>query len=246
MKKSLLVVSLTFMLVAGLFAGSFLGAAPVSLAAETAQPANAVTVQGTSTIKVTPTIAYVSIGVSTFNKDVTIAQSDNAKKMDAVYKALTAIGIAKEKIQTVSYYISPRYDYKDNISVLAGYDVINSIQVTSDIAKVSNVIDLTVKQGINQANSISFGITDQERDAYYLQALDKAVVNAKTKAGVLAKAGGVTIGKPSQIIENSSASVTPIPYLAYDKAMVSAEGASTPISGGELDIIANVTVIYNY
>ena len=41
------------------------------------------------------------------------------------------LGIAKEKIKTVSYYISPRYDYKDNITTLSGYDVVNTIQVTT-------------------------------------------------------------------------------------------------------------------
>jgi uncharacterized protein YggE len=247
MKKNILIVSLAFMLIAGLFAGSLLGTTPVASAAETGQPLNAITVQGTSSITVTPTIAYVTIGVATFNKDVTIAQSDNAKKMDAVYKALSALGIAKEKIKTVSYYINPRYDYKDNISVLAGYDVTNAVEVTVvDLTKVSKVLDMTVKQGINQANAISFGISDQERDAFYLQALDKAVVSSKAKANALAKAAGVTVNKPAQIIEGNAGPIQPIPYPMYDKAMTAESATATPISGGELKVEANVTVIYNY
>jgi len=246
MKKSLYAIGLALMLVAGIFAGPLLGSSPVASAAETAQPESAITVQGTSSITVTPTLAYVNIGVSTFNKDAAVAQSSNATKMDAVYKALAALGIPKEKIKTVSYYISPRYDYKDNISTLAGYDVINTIEVTTDLAKVSKVIDMTVKQGVNQANSISFGISDEERDAYYLKALDKAMLNAKSKAAALAKAGGVTIGAPSQIIEGSSGYVQPLPYATYDRAMAGAAETATPISGGELKVEANITVIYNY
>ena len=244
-KKALFAAGMALMLVAGIVAGSLAGPAPVALAAETAAPVKAITVQGASSVTVAPTVAYVQVGVATFNKVAATAQTDNAKKMDAVYKALAALGIAKEKIQTVSYYISPRYDYKDNTTVLAGYDVINTIQVTTDLAKVSKVIDLTVQQGVNQANAISFGITDAERDAYYLQALEKAVQNAKAKAAVLAKAGGVTIGGPAQIIENSSGYVSPIPYPMYERAMAD-EAASTPISGGELKVEAAVTVIYNY
>ncbi|ATW26842.1 SIMPL domain-containing protein [Candidatus Formimonas warabiya] len=246
MKKAFFTVSLALMLVIGLFAGSFLDPAPVASAGDTAQPQNSITVQGTSSITVTPTIAYVSIGVATFNKDATIAQSDNAKKMDLVYKALADLGIPKDKIKTVSYDIHPRYNYKDNVSVLAGYDVTNTIQVTTDLAKVSNVLDMTVKQGVNEANSIYFGITDQERDTIYLQALDQAVVSAKAKATAIAKAAGVTVKEPFQIIEGSSASAPPITYLADVKSIRAADAASTPISGGELKVEANITIIYNY
>ncbi|NCB41164.1 MAG: DUF541 domain-containing protein [Clostridia bacterium] len=203
------------------------------------------TVNGSSSITVTPTIAYVTLGVATFNKDVLIAQSSNAEKMDAVYKALSALGIAKEKIKTVSYNISARYDYKDNVSVLAGYDVLNSVQVTvTDLKKVSKVLDMTVKQGINQSNSISFSITDSEREALYLKALASAVTSAKAKASALAAAAGVTIGKPSQIIESSSSVVYPPMYGMGDYAK--AESVATPISGGELKIEASVNVVYNY
>jgi len=244
MKKSLFVGSLALMLVVGAFAGSFLGAAPAAYAEAGAQTTNSITVNGTSSITVTPTIAYVTLGVATFNKDVIIAQSSNAAKMDAVYKALSDLGIAKEKIKTVSYNINARYDYKDNISVLAGYDVLNSVQVTvTDLTKVSKVLDMTVKQGINQSNSIYFGITDAERDATYLKALANAVTSAKAKAGALAAAASITIGKPSQIIENSSGVVYPV-YGMGDYAK--AESAATPISGGELKIEASVNVIYNY
>ncbi len=245
MKKNLLVISLALMLVVGAFAGSFLGSTPVASAETAASTVNSITVNGSSSITVTPTIAYVTLGVATFNKDVVIAQSSNATKMDAVYKALSALGIAKEKIKTVSYNINARYDYKDNISVLAGYDVLNSIQVTvTDLTKVSKVLDMTVKQGINQSNSISFGITDAEREATYLKALANAVTSAKAKAGALATAAGVSISKPAQIIEGSTNVIYPPMYQADN--MAKAESVATPISGGELVVEASVTVIYNY
>ena len=245
MKRNIMIVSLALMLVVGAFAGAFVGAAPAAYGETDAQATNSITVNGTSSITVTPTIAYVTLGVATFHKDAVTAQSSNAEKMDAVYKALTALGIPKEKIKTVAYNISARYDYKDNTSVLAGYDVINSVQVTvTDLTKVSKVLDMTVKQGINQSNSISFGVTDAERDATYLKALANAVANAKGKAGALANAAGVTIGKPAQIIENSSSAIYPPVYGLGDYAR--AESAATPISGGELKIEASVNVIYNY
>lgn len=246
MKRNMFILSLALMLVVGAFAGSFAGAAPAAYAETGAQTANSITVNGTSSITVTPTIAYVTLGVATFHKDVVTAQTSNAEKMDAVYKALSALGIPKDKIKTVSYQINARYDYKDNISVLAGYDVLNAVQVTvTDLAKVSKVLDMTVKQGINQSNSISFSITDAERDATYLKALANAVANAKVKAGALASAAGVSIGKPAQITESSSSAIYPPVYGMGDYA-ARAESVATPISGGELKVEASVNVVYNY
>ena len=244
MKRKMLTMGLVLMTC--LFAGSCSAAGQIaSDKDEVLQIKNTITVSGTASITVTPTIAYVNIGVATFNKDAVIAQSDNAVKMDQVYKALESLGISKDKIKTVSYNISPRYDYGNNISTLAGYDVTNGIQVTvTDLTKVSQVLDLTVKQGINQANSISFGITDQEKDEIYLQALAEAVANAKGKANALATASGLIVSNPLQIIEGSPSYVVPI--YSYDLDSVKAGDAATPISGGELKVEADVTLVYGY
>ena len=246
MKIRKLTLSLVLLLMVSLIAASCSAAGQIgSDADDILQIKNTITVQGTASITATPTIAYVNIGVATFNKEAAIAQSDNAAKMDQVYKALDSLGISKDKIKTVSYYISPRYDYSNNISTLAGYDVTNSIQVTvMDLTKVSEVLDMTVKQEVNQANSISFGITDQENDEFYLQALTEAVANAKAKANTMAAAAGLTVTTPLQIIEGSQNSASPIYSYAADSAK--AAETATPISGGELKVEANVTLVYSY
>jgi len=247
MKKSMYYLGLATLLVAGLLAGSFFGHADPVSALDQDSSVNTISVQGTASITTVPTVAYLTMGVETFHKDASVAQSENASKMDAVYKSLAAIGISKTTIKTVSYTINPRYDYKNETSTLIGYDVSNMVEVTvSDMAKVSKAIDVTVKQGVNKSNSIQFGITDAEREALYTQALEKAVKNAETKARALAKAAGVAIGKPSQIIENSNSTVPPIYGLGYERAAVQDLSVSTPVSGGELKVEASINVMYNY
>lgn len=218
-----------------------------AFSAEQVKERKTITVQGSSSVTAAPTIAYVSIGVTTFNKNAATAQGENAVKMDRVYKTLASLGINKDKIKTLNYNISPRYDYKNNVATLTGYNVINSIRVTvMDLKKVSDVLDMTVKEGVNQSNSISFGVTDEERDKLYLQALSQAVVNAKEKANTIATAAGITISKPANIIEGSSAHFVQPNYRAMDMAKMASEAAPTPISEGEMTIGANVTVIYDY
>ena len=226
---------------------TILGAGIPAFSAEQVKERKTITVQGSSSVTAAPTIAYVSIGVTTFNKNAATAQSENAVKMDRVYKTLASLGIKKDKIKTVNYNISPRYDYKNNVATLAGYNVINSIRVTvTDLKKVSDVLDMTVKEGVNQSNSISFGVTDEERDNLYLQALSQAVVNAKEKASTIAASAGIAVSKPANIIEGSSANFAPSNYRAMDMVKMASEAAPTPISEGEMTIEANVTVIYDY
>ena len=245
MKKMSFSIKSVLILVA-LFS-SILGAGIPAFSAEQVKERKTITVQGSSSVTAAPTIAYVSIGVTTFNKNAATAQGENAVKMDRVYKTLASLGIKKDKIKTLNYNISPRYDYKNNVATLAGYNVINSIRVTvMDLKKVSDVLDMTVKEGVNQSNSISFGVTDEERDKLYLQALSQAVVNAKEKANTIATAAGITISKPANIIEGSSAHFVQPNYRAMDMAKMASEAAPTPISEGEMTIGANVTVIYDY
>lgn len=245
MKKMSFSIKSVLILVA-LFS-SILGAGIPAFSAEQVKERKTITVQGSSSVTAAPTIAYVSIGVTTFNKNAATAQGENAVKMDRVYKTLASLGINKDKIKTLNYNISPRYDYKNNVATLAGYNVINSIRVTvMDLKKVSDVLDMTVKEGVNQSNSISFGVTDEERDKLYLQALSQAVVNAKEKANTIATAAGITISKPANIIEGSSAHFVQPNYRAMDMAKMASEAAPTPISEGEMTIGANVTVIYDY
>ncbi len=246
MKKNILTIILIFLLLFCLSACSFFSSGrKESSEYEDGQIKNTITVQGAASITVAPTIAYVSVGVTTFNKDAVIAQSDNAQKMEQVFNALDDLGISRDKIKTTSYSISARYDYTEYTSKLVGYDVTNGIMVTvTDLTKVSQVLDMTVKQGVNQANSISFGITDQENRQFYLQALAEAQTNARSKADALAAAAGIRSIKPLQITEGSPVYVVPVRYDVSDEEK--SGDPVTPISGGELKVGASVTVIYTY
>ena len=255
MKRNLLLVVTVLVLMVCIFIGLFFGMRQFVLCGSNTQQAQqtqqtqqenrTISVYGTSSVTVSPTIAYVNIGVVTFNSAAAVAQTENADKMKLVYEELDKLGIDSEKIKTISYSISEHYEYTNYSSQKTGYDVTNTIQVTvMDIEKVSQVLDVTAKQGVNQANSISFGISDEEKQKIYRKALSEAVESAKEKADTVAKATDITLDEPAQIIEN-----TPVydVWTRYDvSAVTKSEDSATPISGGELKIEANVTVIYNY
>lgn len=207
-----------------------------------ADETNTVTVNGVGTVTVKPDVAYINVGVETQDKDASVAQQDNAKKMAAVMAALKKAGIADKDIKTVSYNIYDRVDYKDGVQDQKYYVVTNMVKVTiNDTSKVGDVIDAAASAGSNQISSIQFGIKNE--DAVYAEALKLAMSSAKNKATAIMGTFGKTPGMPAKVMESSyfSGAVR----MEMNAVMADAK-MSTPISTGELTITANVTVDYNY
>jgi uncharacterized protein YggE len=88
----------------------------------------------------------------------------------------------------------------------------------------------------------------KDKNAAYQAARDTALADAKTKAEQLAKASGVTLGKPVMITDNTYSNV-PGP-IYYNKAQGmgatadTATTASTPLSAGQTEVTINVNVMY--
>ncbi len=250
MKNKILVAVFSMFLVVSIVAGvaSYVGgASPVQ--AEEAKDKNAISVNGSHTIKVAPDVAYISLGIKTLAKEPSVAQSENAKKMDAVQKKLLDLGIQKEDIETTNYNMREKYEYKKDERVFIGYEVTNTIRVTvKNLDSVGNIIDMSIKEGINQTGGLSFGISDEVRDEQYLVALKKAVENAKGKAMAIAGTVNVKLNNPTKIVEGTASIPQPMyrEYGAMKDEMVTGDGVSTPIAAGELEIRANVSVVYEY
>lgn len=201
---------------------------------------NKMTVSAAGTIKVMPDVAYVDLGVTTQNKDVKKAQSDNKGLMNALYTALENGGLTKDDIKTTNYGINPLYDYSTGKNVLTAYQVVNTVEITvKDLDKIGDYIDLAAAAGANTDYSITFDLLD--RNASYNQALTKAMEAAKGKADALASAGGYTI---AGVLEVSEGTYNYVPQYLSGAKNDAAGIAATPITAGQLDITANITVEY--
>lgn len=216
-----------------------------------AEASGAITVTGTGSIKVKPDIATINIGVTTDDADAGKAQETNSAEMNKVLKALKDNGVEDKDVQTSYFSIYPKYDYSYMVMsvtepTVSGYTVTNSVNVTvRDISKVGEILNAAISAGGNYGGNVSFSISDDSK--YYAVALDLAIKNAKSKADVIAKSIGVSIEKPSSVTE--SGYYRPISYsdYAYDAALKAVSGAgSVPISQGDLEVTATVTVEYGY
>lgn len=203
-----------------------------------------VMVQGEGTVKVKADIAYINVGVESKNVDAKVAQEENSKQMELVINALKDHGLTDEDIKTISYNIWRGVDYRSEEQI-EEYHVSNMIELTvKNIEDVGNVVDVTSGAGANQINSIRFSVSDEKK--YYNEALKIAMENANTKATSIMDTFGEKPNKPYKVIEQSfGGGFFQEANVAYDSVSAKA-GSSTPISSGDLEIKANLSVEYDY
>ncbi|MBM7614827.1 SIMPL domain-containing protein [Alkaliphilus hydrothermalis] len=223
------------------------GLSSITAKAEAPKGAGEISVAGTGKVMAKPDIGIVNIGIETSHKDSKIAQEENTKLSNQVMKALKDMSIKADDIKTSSYnmYRERHYNHQNGKTTDGDFKVGHSIEViVRDIDKVGNVIDTTTKSGATQVNNIRFGISDTS--IYYQEALRLAVKDANVKATTIADTLEVKVGKPSKVTEGGIAQ----PYQernVYYEAMKSMNDAGgTPIASGELEITAQIQVIYNY
>ena len=202
---------------------------------------------GTGNVIGTPDRAQVTFSVQTENTDVKKAQAENSAKMNSVIDALIAAGIPRDALKTTGYNIYPVYEESAGIMkpMVRTYRVTNTLTVTlHDVSKTGEVIDVAVANGINQADSIRFMLSDQQQKVLRTEALKKAVEQARSDADTVAGAMGTAIIG----VRNADISGGYYPVL-FENYQYAASGdmkmaSATPVQPGDITVSASVTITY--
>ncbi|HEX74459.1 MAG TPA: SIMPL domain-containing protein [Dehalococcoidia bacterium] len=190
-----------------------------------------------------PDIATLRLGIAAQAATVAEAQMQATEAMTKVMDSLIDNGVAENDIQTQYFNIRQvtKWNREREEEVVIGYRVTNKVTAKiRDIDKAGAIIDAVVEAGgdLTRIDGISFSV--DESTAYYEEARQKAMADAKVKAEQLAELAGVTLGKPTYISEG-------IPYPIYPRDyMYETAGAvpETPISPGEMELRLTVQVFY--
>ena len=250
-KKWILVASLVLMLaVVGLSGcgqvSPVSGTSPSELKVSLNSQQEGIWVSGTGKVSAVPDVAILRLGIEAQATSVADAQSQAAGAMEAVITALDDGGVAEKDIQTQHYNIRrvTRWDDKNMQEVVIGYRVTNMVTAKiREMDKVGSVIDAVAVAGgdLTRIDGISFSVDDPS--TYYGQAREKAMADARGKAGQLAELAEVKLGKPSYISEGAIYA-PPIYRQDFAEKVAGAPAMETPIVPGELEISLTVQVAY--
>jgi len=202
-------------------------------------------VTGQGKVTVVPDIVILRLGIQAQEASVAEAQTKASEAMDRVMAALTDNGVAKKDIQTQYFSIRQvtKWDRVKEEETVVGYRVTNMVMAKiRDIDKAGSIIDAVAEAGgdLTRIDSVAFSVDDPS--AYYEEAREKAMVDAKAKAEQLANLAGVTLGKPTYVSEGVQIPPPIYPRAVYEEAPVPAP--VTPISPGEMEISLTVQVVY--
>lgn len=215
------------------------------------QPQWQVQVAGQGKVAYQPDIANVTVGVQVdkaASAESALRQLND--KVGKVLQSLKALGVATADIETQNYTLYPQYDYRNNVSTLAGYNAnqqltieVRGLSSPSD-AKVSQVIAEATKAGANQVTGVAFDVSNL--NDLKQQARLKAIADAKSKAGSLAQAIGVRLGHVVGWWEN----VVQAPGVQYGGGVGGGEakgagaGMSPQVPSGSQEVIVEVNLSY--
>jgi len=225
---------------------SNLGEGVVSFAeADSDERLRLISVSGTVTKTASPELAYITLSIETLDKSASKSQSDNAIQANQVMAALENAGIAEDDIETSSYNVREEFEWNESMrkSVSVGYKTTNTIRVkVRDLDQVGNVIDVVVNAGANNISNVSFALTKETQAELRTMALKDASENARTKAQSIASGLGIGVGQVYSASESSSYAT---PSYARNYAMedaVAGSAAPTPITPGDIEFSATVSV----
>ena len=194
---------------------------------------------GEGTVSVKPDRARIDIGVVTQGLTAEAAAGQNAAQLQSVLTKLRATLGQKADIRTLSYALSPVYQYPKNGGkpAIDGYSAMNIVEVTSDdLPNIGKLIDAAAGSGANEIQRLQFTLKDEK--AARAEALRLAAMDARASAQAMAAGLGLKLGKVLLIEQAGQQGIRPM--MASMNARVGA--APTPVEAEPIEVRATVTL----
>jgi uncharacterized protein YggE len=221
----------------------FLVATAAAAAAQNVPPAPpVVVVRGEGEVRTAPDVAFITLATEHRANTAKDAQAQGATAMTGVQQRLTAAGVAKDAIRTLSYDLQPQFDYVNGKQVARGFLARNVVEVRVDqVTRVGELLEIVVTAGGTAVQGVRFDVKD--RTQLERQAISRAVADARARAVAAAEGAGTTTLAVVRI-EEEGVIRRPIeqPMMRMAADSVAAAPPPPPIAAGEAVIRATVTL----
>jgi uncharacterized protein YggE len=201
----------------------------------------------TAEVELKPDRATLVFTVESRGATAAKAGSETARKARAVIDTLRSLGVAADQLTTASVEINPEYVYpgQNQPPRVSGYVARNSVRVEIlRLEQAGALIDGGLAKESTGIGSLTFA--SSKSDEARRQAIELAVLKAKSEAESMAKAAGGTLGGLIELSAQPSYQ-RPIAQPMALKAMSASRGSDEmPISPGQLTVSATVTGRWGY
>lgn len=200
---------------------------------------NIVTVIGQAESQQKNQIATFTAGVNIVKANKDQAINEVNQKVNDLINSLKEFGISENDITTQTLSVYQQQDYQKSTTDKNLWSVTNSIEITlRNIDETSALTDLLNKSGANNVYGPNFRFEDTS--VIQKSLFTKAIMDAKSKAEIMAKASGRRLGKILSVTEGNNGGVNP--YYALRSDMGGMGGSAVEI--GSATINQSVTVVF--
>lgn len=202
-----------------------------------------IVVTGTSEVLAAPDEAVVRLGIVRQANTAEAAQQQANSVAEEILKAIAAAGVPTKDIQTARLVLTPVYNSRSTEQRIVSYNATNSVSVRVDnLNLIGNVVDAGLKAGANQLEGVVFRLKNELPSRE--EALKEAVQEARGKAQAMADALRVNLAEVQDATEGGVSVVPRVQSFAAVAGRAQDAVSPTPVSPGEIEIRANVTIRY--
>jgi len=207
-------------------------------------PVPVLVVSGNASVMAVPDQAIVRLGIVRQAASAQAAQQQANVAAQEILNAVEKAGVPPNQIQTARLVLTPIYaprnpDSRDAPRIVA-YNAMNTISVRlENLSIVGTVIDAGLKAGANQIEGVGFALRNDLPSRQ--QALKQAVEEARSKAQTMAEALRVNL---LEVLEVSEGGVSIVDRVEPVFASRAAAATETPVSPGQIEVRASVTIRY--
>lgn len=206
-------------------------------------------IQAEGRVEATPDQLRLRLGVITEAADAGQAVSENNQRMTTVMTMLDDLGLDSKDLATGQFQIQPQWSQPPRPTPanwqreIVAYRVSNDLWIrTTRIELAGRLLGLAHQSGVNQVGNLQFTIADQ--DNYQQQAMSLATQKALRQAQVLAAAAGAELGAILSLTLDTPGGFNGAAPLMAEARMMTASDAVVPVTPGNVDVQATVTVVF--
>ena len=207
-------------------------------------PVPVLVVSGNASVMAVPDQAIVRLGIVRQAASAQAAQEQANVAAREILNAVEKAGVPPNQIQTARLVLTPIYaprnpDSRDAPRIVA-YNATNTISVRlENLSIAGTVIDAGLKAGANQIEGVGFALRNDLPSRQ--QVLKQAVEEARSKAQTMAEALRVNL---VEVLEVSEGGVSIVDRVEPVFASRAAAATETPVSPGQIEVRASVTIRY--
>jgi uncharacterized protein YggE len=207
-------------------------------------------VQGVGRKSITPDQMIIDFEIISDSRTYEATMMGAKHKYDALKQALVENGFSEDDLKTVSFHLERRYGqvkepdgtYKDVFKGFRHHHQLR-LEFPFDINRLGIVLNILLAGAVEPNFNVQFGIKDKVLVRNEL--LEKAVIDAKEKALILAEASGVRLGEIVNIdqVNNEIVLISPTRYGVAEASMM-VGGAEMNITPEDIQAAERVNMVW--